>query len=137
MSDVSDDLVQRVARAILESDATCNYDKCKDRVEKDVARGSNLELGWWEHLHDQARAAIAVVRAQAWQLIETAPKDGTVILIADSRAVYAAFWNGKHEPNFPWRFVDPSEDDGFNGWMGDKFGPTHWMPLPSPPEADT
>jgi hypothetical protein len=62
MSDTSEDLVQRVARAILEADPTCNYDKCRERVEADIARGSNLERGWWEHLHDQARAAIAAVR---------------------------------------------------------------------------
>lgn len=62
-NNASGDLVERVARAILEEDPTCDYDKCKERIEKNIARSSDLERGWWEHLHDQARAAIAVVRA--------------------------------------------------------------------------
>lgn len=52
-----------------------------------------------------------------WQPIETAPRDGTIILSFDTSAgipIDLAHWL-----NGTWR------DDGGE--------PTHWMPLPSPP----
>ena len=56
-----------------------------------------------------------------WQPIETAPKDGTVILLWNDRCELA-FWNGR------------SWDDGdFHDDLGHGF--THWQPLPTPPPA--
>lgn len=55
-----------------------------------------------------------------WQPIETAPVDGTEILVAEDRYVTVARWCG-----FYW-------GDGLS-LMG-SIGPTHWMPLPEPPE---
>lgn len=55
-------LTQRVARAILEVDPTCDYDKCRERIEKRLDGG--LSDRWWEALHRQADAAIAVVLAE-------------------------------------------------------------------------
>jgi len=63
-----------------------------------------------------------------WQPIETAPKDGTPILIFTERGQYVADWaefeieywhvhDGKFEPR-PVR--GPA--------------PTHWIPLPDPPK---
>lgn len=65
-----------------------------------------------------------------WQLIETAPRDGTSILLWDGRSVFEGGW--------------------FDSWYGDESGacwmaanldeeygaavfPTHWQPLPPPP----
>jgi len=59
-----------------------------------------------------------------WQPIDTAPKDGTAVLIWDGSDMVVAIC----EPNLliPWRST-----------YGDTIGePTHWMPLPAPPEAD-
>ena len=57
-----------------------------------------------------------------WLPIETAPKDGTPILVvggahtaAEIRAADGAWWN-----HCPLKGVTP----------------THWMPLPDPPEAN-
>jgi hypothetical protein len=58
-----------------------------------------------------------------WQSIDTAPRDGTEVLLTNPRpgAVCVGFWNGK------------SWDDGdFYDDLGDF---THWMPLPEPPES--
>lgn len=73
-----------------------------------------------------------------WQPIESAPKDGTIILIAKGRYVFAAYWSqcpmatgGSAE--YPWVFLD--ETNGVNGYIGDENGPSHWQPLPKPPES--
>lgn len=76
-----------------------------------------------------------------WQPIETAPRDGTVILLARGAGVYAAYWHpakgcavvAEHDKKFPWAFIDPT--NGWNGYSDDKNGPTHWMPLPEPPKG--
>jgi len=73
-----------------------------------------------------------------WQPIETAPKDGTDIIVMyihiDTQCVHAAFWLEDED--------DPSE----TGWwtydwnevgrvlMTDDYAPTHWMPLPEGPK---
>ena len=59
-----------------------------------------------------------------WQPIETAPQDGTQILVFghDTFAV-AEFRNGE------WRDMG---DIGWGGFYAEVM-PTHWMPLPEPP----
>lgn len=75
-----------------------------------------------------------------WQPIETAPKDGSVVLgcypppwhesWSRWRAPQAVYW-GVYHPNAPgkmtWR----------NGADGRPVSVTHWMPLPEPPVAVT
>lgn len=60
--------------------------------------------------------------ASAWQPIETAPRDGTRVLV----------WDGKHGGHYVARY---DEDDLWE-WGNDLCGslePTHWMPLPPEP----
>ena len=69
-----------------------------------------------------------------WQTIETAPKDGTSILLY-------GYWEGEihkieDEKNI-WMAQYTYGDWLING--GDSYGsyvrnPTHWMPLPEPPK---
>lgn len=64
-----------------------------------------------------------------WQPIETAPKDGRRIRGQDADGrLHETFW-GKtsHVPLYGWNYGDDVED--LNLWE-----PTHWMPLPEPPE---
>lgn len=80
-----------------------------------------------------------------WQSIETAPKDGTTILIGGHQLLHAhgfgictARWQTKWEAE---------NGDGIAWWKVEdgKFGPydlrgpspTHWMPLPDPPSGAT
>jgi hypothetical protein len=58
-----------------------------------------------------------------WQPIETAPKDGTKILTASGRDLSVREW-GENE-------------DGDSVWLPRIRGvfPTHWMPLPTPPDS--
>lgn len=79
-----------------------------------------------------------------WQPIETAPKDGAWVLLSGGKITY--HWDGDtppcmvvgqftHELNGRilteghWQFA---WYDG--GYFGIYEGPTHWMPLPDPPE---
>ena len=65
-----------------------------------------------------------------WQPIETAPKDGTRILLAWGGATVVGFYLDNTSDSHPW---------GWKGWTVPSMEPTprglitHWMPLPEPP----
>jgi hypothetical protein len=63
-----------------------------------------------------------------WQPIETAPKDGTRILIASKEGVASASWSCciHWDPAGDW-----SDSDEYATPAGHEI--THWMPLPEPP----
>jgi len=65
-----------------------------------------------------------------WQPIETAPRDGTIILVYPD--INVSYWGYT------------KDDDCPHGWIGrycytvdnyDTINPTHWMPIPDPPRA--
>jgi hypothetical protein len=72
-----------------------------------------------------------------WQPIETAPKDGARIDIWVEWTSKTGV-RGKRIPNCYWHRkanawkTDCYYKDGWCHWRGEK--PTHWMPLPEPPE---
>ena len=71
-----------------------------------------------------------------WKLIETAPLDGTWVLLTGGRIEYG--WCEKDKPTIVvaqrsgecWQFA---WYDG--GYYGEYELPTHWMPLPEAPNA--
>lgn len=73
-----------------------------------------------------------------WRSIESAPKDGTAILIArfysgfgDQVEARVAYWDEEETHS-----VDPYRwhvEDAAKGFNHHKDWPTHWMPLPAPP----
>ncbi len=64
-----------------------------------------------------------------WQPIETAPKDGTDMLLIRNYGV------STREGVFIGWF-NPITDKWVNLHTGsDSYGPTHWMALPAPPNA--
>jgi hypothetical protein len=75
-----------------------------------------------------------------WQPIETAPKDGTPILVwnGSSFGFYTragdmgvAIWREQALPGKDrWRWCAQDCCDGVT-----TYDPTHWMPLPGPPET--
>jgi hypothetical protein len=86
-----------------------------------------------------------------WRPIETAPKDGTAILIFEPSGACGLLSNWHMPPDGPrsYRLNDPRlhrfDDYRFaigywrprGGWgnrNSAEVNPTHWMPLPSPPE---
>jgi hypothetical protein len=79
----------------------------------------------------RSESSAGITRAQSWQPIGTAPRDGTLILIWPSKrsrnlaGVDTAYW---HQPGNPSAV-------GF--WVSRYAArPTHWMPLPDPPGSD-
>ncbi len=64
--------------------------------------------------------------AEGWMPIETAPKDGTVILLGHEAAVFDGWW---YEAESAW--VD-GERNMYDDYC--HYNPTHWQPLPEPPK---
>jgi len=60
-----------------------------------------------------------------WQPIETAPRDGTAVIMYHTRLdnrcdVHKAWWDGECWRGYGWSYPEFSQ-------------PTHWMPLPAAP----
>lgn len=70
-----------------------------------------------------------------WQPIETAPKDGSMIVLGNEFIVwmgkYMRVYPSGYVPACPWTF----DMLNTNYAVGDVISllPTHWMPLPTPP----
>jgi len=64
-----------------------------------------------------------------WRTIDSAPRDGTWIIIWDGTSVHQASYSERWHGWFDTYglYEDP--------WEGNKSHPTHWMPLPAPPDA--
>lgn len=89
---------------------------------------------------ERLRAALA---EREWRPIESAPRDGTKLLLAKIAPVEAAPEFGiEHKPTFVWWCCQ--------GWWSDKFAkwydgvepsglaaPNFWQPLPEPPRDAT
>jgi hypothetical protein len=72
-----------------------------------------------------------------WQPIETAPRDGTRVLVFWAPSIIQISW---HEVSY--RVINGQEWFRRVGWMVDglttgEIYPTHWMPLPDPPDQTT
>ena len=70
--------------------------------------------------------------APGWMPVETAPRDGTEIILTDGADVAAGFWdNGDHRPRGEGRWL--FECDRGNEQTARRWHPTHWQWLPDPP----
>jgi hypothetical protein len=74
-------------------------------------------------LEAQVADLSAQLAAQQWQPIETAPLDGTQILVRCCGEGRIGFWDGYHWLTVPGRYAMT------------QIPPTHWMPFPDPPLA--
>ena len=79
------------------------------------------------------RAAQAAQPAQmpAWLPIESAPKDGTVIALANSKITHSGRWSNSRYSGKWWMAGD------FVAAFSMIVPPTHWQHLPAAPVADT
>jgi hypothetical protein len=89
---------------------------------------------------DAAYQALASL-PEGWRDIASAPRDGSPILVYREGSIYVAkwltFWRtwgvcAERIPGDPDPYTDIG-DIGFEGHYVAR-GPTHWMPLPAPPQ---
>jgi hypothetical protein len=119
------------------------------RVQAAIATEANANDGSYESENIRLRLSVAEARAllaaltraasppgpssgEGWQPIETAPKDGTAVLLFDR--------TNKDSPDgggidFGFYYNDAVR------WLwacdGCEAKPTHWMPLPAPPQESS
>ena len=71
-----------------------------------------------------------------WQPIDTAPKDGRLIIVGHGNGVwvacYDAIFPSGYKPSNPWRSMLLNHD---HIRRNHSLEPTHWMPLPKAPNA--
>jgi hypothetical protein len=74
----------------------------------------------------------------AWQPIETAPRDGTAVLVApgiwNDKSCSIAKFNDDRYSRKPRPYWERDDDLGKVTYSRDS-PPTHWMPLPAPVSA--
>lgn len=113
-----------VARATYNEDRPDN-DPDWERLDQGIQR-AYLEI---------ARAALQALRdagvhVEAWQPIETAPKDETNIVFFDPQdGVHVGWWSRSIWVHPGAWVIEVNRSDT------SVFEPTHWMPLPRPPLA--
>lgn len=98
-------------------------------IESGCYKAPHKDFVWVYSVAEPATPAelAAIIRglqaepAAAWRTMETAPKDGTRILVVTDTLVEVAFWNGR-----VW-----------NAENGDvALNADHWLPLPTNPRTD-
>jgi hypothetical protein len=72
------------------------------------------------------------VKIKSWESIDTAPIDGIAVLLWPYQ--YSNVWQGKANKEVVLGYFDDCREEWFNPEAKDWFEPTHWMPLPTPPE---
>ena len=73
----------------------------------------------WERNIEESRYICASCKRPLWQPIETAPKDGTNLLVSDGKTTALGWHDEFDEPDDPW--------------CGYIKRPVYWMPLPEGP----
>lgn len=115
----------------------CDMEHAMRMSEHAKSSGWPLLAAWWASkvdTLDDERAALRAAAVSCWQPIETAPRNGTFILLAGPSGyrttplrVEVCSYEPDYRPHNPWQthsrdaFTDGGEE------------PTHWMPLPEMP----
>ena len=79
----------------------------------------------------------ALRTATAWRPISTAPQDGTHVLVWDGTYAIGAWFSRGWGEAAGWYVPNPAAPDErmwLHGDCGCDLNPTHWQPLPSPPD---
>ena len=130
------ELVKRVARGIADNGIGRGWDDFLPVNAHDIDQDDLME---W------AKAAIEATQAlqsTGWKPIESAPKDGTLILLWDKdlELAISGCWFNDAGIDTPDAFEPPcsfwSSSADLVEWA-ELDNPTHWMPLPTPPQEQS
>lgn len=120
--------------------AALAYAESKGKDVEPVAWISFVDGGLWgERSHEQDTPLYTRPQPipEGWQPIETAPRDGTYILVSNGRGVWVARFKPVYQsgwkPASPWQSMMLNHDHIPSA--NRKVAPTIWMPLPAAPEA--
>ena len=117
--------------------------RCEHASHEDAVIYADISWGLWV---DSAKAALAAAEQSRWQPIETAPKDGTLILgwainLRTSMIRFVRNHKGPESYSGPMGgYADWQNRKGSDGWQsvesigGWLVAPTHWQHLPGPPK---
>lgn len=117
---------------------------CRDARYDWMAQGAEALADTLRGINSSTGTPADPVLAAGWRSIETAPKDGTNVILTNGDTVAQGWW--ADEPGYIREhrdsdgvYLGQDESDGFMGWMdcdgGMQPDPTHWMPLPMRPYA--
>jgi hypothetical protein len=96
-------------------------------LKRDVPTWAEMSEPQREAMRRCTRPALEDAEAAAWRPMEEAPKDGSGILgYVWPEWIEGFFWNGE-----TWCYLS----DG-DGPTKNEHQPTHWRPLPPPPDSD-
>ena len=129
---------------------TGNLKREEVKAAKDISRINPEQIAYTcsprhiqsviEDLIEEIRRLQIVEEASRWRPIETAPKDGTHILLYYPErdccigGSYVEITDGDWETGYK-RWMEWQVDDEL--YVGDEgYSPTHWMPLPTPPQGE-
>ena len=106
-------------------------------IQRNAGRPSNfadnVAIMAFEEVH-QLRVALDAFQPE-WLDISTAPKDGTwVLLFGDGPAFASCHFIGYYGIRSGYSDDQPAWRQ--TGWRGEPTRPTHWQPLPAPPQKD-
>lgn len=105
-----------------------------------IGDGQQLVALVYGRTPEEQVANVAMICSRpVWQDIDTAPKDGTFILLCVAGAVPAVGqWQKSPWGHEGWKATEPSDfqdDDALLAdWENTQWLPTHWQPVPAAPE---
>lgn len=166
--------IQQAAGAVPEGCRIVPMEPSKAMLDRAVAFALNVSIGgsygWTDYMRDLYARMLSAVPSKAgssvhlgggegggvtqWRSIETAPRDGLLILgraatASDPAISTSGFWahaypDGVDEMGHDGGFIDcsyevftPGRSFGAESYQTDGFQPTHWKPFPTPPEGNS
>ena len=126
-----------------------------DAEASDAANYAPIEKGWYVHVDfacqlerelaavtEERDALIASARIReansGWRPIETAPMDGTTVIVGRDMGSFGFVRGYGRFEGKPGSFISGWVCNGFTDPPGNLGlgAPTHWMPLPAPPTTE-
>ena len=110
-----------------------------DDIDRETGRrwreNSSLEEWFQITAEEINRLQAELDAATKWRPIETAPRDGTDMIIRDDIRAFVARWSNYGLADSKGWLVDEWASGDYNDWMLVE-NPTHWLPLPTTTEGE-